>query len=497
MTKNIEKEIIKNRKLYDRLKNDAINDKCIEKKVEKIKLCASWAVNFHTGKFSDKALEEELIKISTSIKTKLLNYEKNSVLHIMTDAKEYGGHSRYVANWIKSDYLKNSICFTEQKRNILPSFLAKTVDELKVDTLFLQKNKLYSKVIELRQLASKFEYIILTIKENDVLPLLAFGTEEFNRPIIFINHADHLFWMGFSIADMIVELSSDGELFTRNKRGKVKQSYVLPIPIDKCARANNQNILDKININKNDKIVVSMASSHKYNNSKDSHFSLLCKSIVVNSPNTYFLVIGPSLDEPVWKKVHDETEGRVVALGILGKRDVANIINDTDLYIDSFPYRSYTSFLEFAVCNVPCITLKSKRATIDAMKIDGVAFETKEELLEHAITILEKKTWNNDLLKHIELNHLIGHGWNDKVKDLLLIVNQKHMINLDFSLNKKMDDNDAIVCNAQKNGFFLFTSLSPFDFLRLKLLIKLFYLKPSLILVFFNGIKKQIRQMLK
>lgn len=498
MRNNIKSEIIKSRKIYNRLKINALNEQDIEKKIEKIKLCASWAVNLHTGFFSDRELENELVEISKTLHIKQHTYKKNTVLHIMTQSKEHGGHSRYIDNWIKSSQLKTSLCLTEQKINNLPSYLDITVKKFDIDVYSLEQQNILLRAIELRELASQFEYIVLSIDMNDILPILAFGTKDFERPVIFLNHADHIYWLGLSISDMIVELSSDGSLFTKTHRGYTKKSYVLPIPIDVCKANKNNNILQKFGINDNASIVVSMASAYKYKANAESHFSLLCKSIVEENNNTYFIVIGPSLDEPEWKKVYEETNGLVIAVGILKKKEILEIINKTSLYLDSFPYRSYTSLLEFAACGVPCLSLKSERATIDALKLKSVAIKTKSQLKKVSKSILSgKKQYNKELINYIEANHLVSHGWNRKVEELFSEIENKHSIDLNFISKRDIDNNDEVVFLAQQKVFILFSSLLPLNSIRIKLLIKLFYLKPSLILTFFKGIKKQIRQVIK
>lgn len=498
MKNDVKTKIRNNRITYDKLKTNALNEQDIDKKIEKIKLCASWAVNLHTGLFSDRELENELIQISKTLQLKLHTYQKNTVLHIMTKSGEHGGHSRYIDNWLRSSKRKTALCLTEQKISDLPSYLDTTINELDIDTYSLKQENILLRAMELRKLASQFEYIVLSIHMNDILPILAFGTEDFERPVMLLNHADHIYWLGLSISDMIIELSSDGSLFTKTHRGYTGKSYVLPIPIDDCRAHKNINFLQKFGIDDNVSLVVSMASPHKYKTNAASHFSLLCKSIVEENRNTYFIVIGPSLEEPEWKQIYEETNGLVIAAGILKKQEVLGIISQTSLYLDSFPLRSYTSLLEFSACGVPCLSLKSERATIDALKLNSVAMEDIAQLKKVSKSILSSdKPYNKELINYIHTNHLLSHGWHKKVEELFLDIECKHTIDLNFISKRNIDSNDELVFLAQEKVFLLFSSLLPLNSIRIKLLIKLFYLKPSLMLTFFSGLKKKIKQVIK
>ena len=55
--------------------------------------------------------------------------------------------------------------------------------------------------------------VILHVHMYDVLPILAFANGDFNRPVMFYNHADHLFWLGASISDLVVNFRSSSVAF--------------------------------------------------------------------------------------------------------------------------------------------------------------------------------------------------------------------------------------------------------------------------------------------
>ena len=66
---------------------------------------------------------------------------------------------------------------------------------------------------------------------HDPSALIAFGTPDFKRPIILFNHADHIFWLGLSVADYVADLNSGGNKITSINRG-AKNSFILSVKLN-------------------------------------------------------------------------------------------------------------------------------------------------------------------------------------------------------------------------------------------------------------------------
>ncbi|MDO7204857.1 hypothetical protein Q5M85_12610 [Paraclostridium bifermentans] len=83
----------------------------------------------------------------------------------------------------------------------------------------------------------------------DPIPIIAFGVEG-GPPIVYMNHADHCFWIGSSIVDICVDISKYGQLVTKNRRG-IDKSILLPIPLAPTRKDLDKNaIREKYNIDK-------------------------------------------------------------------------------------------------------------------------------------------------------------------------------------------------------------------------------------------------------
>ncbi|MFL8467501.1 hypothetical protein Q3395_20905, partial [Clostridioides difficile] len=49
-------------------------------------------------------------------------------------------------------------------------------------------------------------------------------------PILHVNHYDSTFWLGTSIADIVIDFSETSQLITLDKRG-IDKSEILPMPL--------------------------------------------------------------------------------------------------------------------------------------------------------------------------------------------------------------------------------------------------------------------------
>ena len=70
----------------------------------------------------------------------------------------------------------------------------------------------------LRALASRdFDLVILHTAPNDPVSLAAFGVSD-GPPVALGNHADHIFWLGASVSDVLFNLRPVGARLSENRR---------------------------------------------------------------------------------------------------------------------------------------------------------------------------------------------------------------------------------------------------------------------------------------
>src|SRR5690606_18147740 len=71
----------------------------------------------------------------------------------------------------------------------------------------------------LRELSQGFDAVVLHIFSQDPIALMAFAEPEKNPPVLFLNHGDHLMWLGVSISDVVINLRDAATDLSITRRG--------------------------------------------------------------------------------------------------------------------------------------------------------------------------------------------------------------------------------------------------------------------------------------
>lgn len=388
-----------------------------------------------TSYFKNSFLEQELNTISQNLKFNLSeNFVPNTVLHVMTEAYSIGGHTKLLELMIQNtsaDFQKQSLLISNPQSEI-PLSLQQVVQKHGELTV-LQDIDIIQKAQQLATIASNYQYVVLHIHQDDILPNLAFGNTNFQRPVIFMNHADHMFWCGISISDLVLDLSHEGNQFSKSVRG-AKSSQIVYIPIEQNSTSINQAEARKyLNLDKNKKIILSIASEYKYGTTHEDIFKFVNMGVTIlnNVSNSEFLIIGPSIENSTWAEAKTVSKNRIKPLGRVERKLIDYYIAASDLYIESFPFASYTAYLDTVRHNINILSLKTPIFTQDIVIENNLLANSIHELENSAIKILNQKnkeTPDIDLSIHLQkywaqnFSHIIhtnlpkNHSVYDKAK---------------------------------------------------------------------------------
>jgi hypothetical protein len=196
-------------------------------------VCAQMVANFamsrHAGLFASPALEDLLLTIGRKHLASAPKYtrrtvavtEPRHVLHVLTRAAGVGGDTRLVARWVRHDPERtHSVVLTRQGAGAVPALLSEAVADSggTLHILNERRGSFLAWASALREIAFEADLVVLHIHPYDIIPSLAFADPANRAPVIYVNHADHVFWAGVGVCDAVV-----------NRRGALREPARDPI----------------------------------------------------------------------------------------------------------------------------------------------------------------------------------------------------------------------------------------------------------------------------
>ncbi|OGI29915.1 MAG: hypothetical protein A2287_07770 [Candidatus Melainabacteria bacterium RIFOXYA12_FULL_32_12] len=484
-TEKVLLKINKNKNKFGNLLKKADLEKNESKKLQYLLDSAHFASYNVCHHLCSSKIENELINISKKYNIPLnKTYEKNSFLHVLTEAFPTGGHTRVTERWIKNSPAeqKHSVILLKQKyQNEIPDTLRQNVKEKNGDFIVFDKNTTFvESALQLRKIASGYENIILHVHMEDIVPILAFGTEEFKRPVVFFNHGDHIFWLGVSISDLVVNFRTCSNSFNEKYR-HVKNNAVLPLPI--CSenidniKENTEQIIrtkQELGFQENSKVILTMASSYKYAPFDNYNFINTISEILKRTENTILLAIGPDQDEESWYKAFIDSKRRINAIGRVEHQNLEKYLAISDLAIDSFPISSFTALLDIAKYNIPSLALKTPLNDLDSFNEAGIFSETQEQLINIAVDILSKNSGKNRLFEVMQENHF-EEGFQKHLINLYKKFPQEHKLYyFNEDKNRELTDLEIFVCKNNMAVNFQKTNIRKIFLIKIPFLLEIY-----------------------
>src|SRR5947207_1658734 len=113
------------------------------------------------------------------------------------------------------------VCITRQGPSRVPAKILSQLDAssdlIRLDT---KPGGQLGRAAALRVAAADADVVLLHAHPYDVIPVIAFAGADCNAPpIIYVNHGDHVFWLGGSIASVVMNMRESGRLLSNTRRG--------------------------------------------------------------------------------------------------------------------------------------------------------------------------------------------------------------------------------------------------------------------------------------
>jgi hypothetical protein len=278
----------------------------------------------------------------------------NRFLHVMTTAYETGGHTRVVARWIETcaQYApteQHSILISKQGDERLPAWLARATHKGGGELSRLSSTlSCLEAARELRAKSLDFDVVVLHIHPNDPLPNLAFHDQP--RPVMFFNHADHVFTLGMDVARVIADYRFIGQDVSSRLRAKRPRKAIIPIPLidDQSFPADKADARRKLGLPADALVALTIGQAYKFRPVFGYSFPEAVQAICNGDPRVIFVAIGDPESQP-WGKLRQSTQGRFRSVGEVADPAILELYySSADVYLDSFPSGSLTAALDAA-----------------------------------------------------------------------------------------------------------------------------------------------------
>lgn len=421
---------------------------------------ASKASLYHPGFFVSPQVENMLLICGGSIPKREGNVTikesgKRRVLHVLSEGYSTGGHTRLAKNWVKNDNDSIHSLVTTWQIKTTPVWL---IDEIKnsggfVCSLEDVSNKFMEKAAELRKLAYEWaDVVVLHMHMMDPVPVMAFAIEG-GPPVAYMNHGDHCFWLGASIADLIVDMRSSGQELTLKRRG-VKNSYILPIPLQEKETLDKNKIREKYGIKSEELVILTIASHYKFRSINENYYIKIVEEIVSSVEQARVYVVGPS-EAGKWQEAFESNAGRIKAVGL--QTEIEDYYQLADIYLDCFMMGSMTSLIDASIRDIPAIKFTNSHCPILTEFDDEykeASFSSISEIIEEIknISLKDRRVMEkyNNINKSIKKRHLVDT--QDKIKEIYSRLD-KHKVNRSLMISNNTEDYDLFLSLLIKEGY--------------------------------------------
>ncbi len=326
---------------------------------------ANWAWNHHPSQFASAPCESVLTQVGRAhdrSQPRRHTATPERVLHVMTEAYGIGGHTRITTSWMQlDDTREHSVVLTGQETAPIPeTLLVASQNQLRDLTGLSDLERLEA----LSALVSEVDLVILNIHPHDAIAVAACAGARHRARTFFINHADHLLWLGVSAADHILDLRPSAVPVTRTRRCSTDNAATLfPLPLDEPVRdpARGAALAHELGIPSGAPVSASLAEPYKFTDDTGSRFVDLLRTLLRQESSLHHIAVGPGPTTPLWRELSEEFPTRVHLRGIT--RDYAAVFDAATFFLDSSPFSSITAALEAAAWGLPVLSFVGESVT--------------------------------------------------------------------------------------------------------------------------------------
>jgi hypothetical protein len=323
---------------------------------------ALMAMRPHAGLFASPRLERLLLDIGrrTATPTEWRRPSRpviRSVLHVTTEVLPVGGGGNNLFHWLKTDAGRTHALAVVNPHCAVPE---RIVDEIRrsggvIHHIHRSPGFQVAWARRLREISQAYDAVVLHHYGQDPVPLMAFAEPDRRPPVLLLNHTDHLFWLGSSVADVVLNMRQAAQDLAIARRGIApERNIVLPTVVATPVRTRTREQAKKeLGIAEDAVLLLSVARGLKYNTVDGVTFAAPHVELLKKHPGAQLVVLGAG-ERPDWARDKEAVEGRILSLPPTPETRVW--FEACDIYVDSYPFVSSTSMMEAAGLGAPLVS---------------------------------------------------------------------------------------------------------------------------------------------
>ena len=372
------------------------------------------------------------------------NGQPSRVLHVLTEAYELFGHTKLCRKWIEVDSsaTRHDVALLAQEAEV-PENLRRSVERkggklVRIDPAL----PMFERARRLREMAfAGADVVVLHVHPHDLLPNVAFGIEG-GPPVIYVNHADHEFWVGGAVADLVLDIRESGQEWTRWHRD-IPRTRILPVPLeeDPVLLVGSEKIAalrhetrSRFGIRKDELVFLTIGSARKYQPMRGMSFLEAAEAILNRCPQARMIAVGP---RPVgeWQAAAQRTGGRLMPVG--NQSGLGRFHAAADVYLEGMPAGSLTALLEVCLAGVPCVRSPARVRPPHAS--DGIALASVAQPVDVPAYVDEAVALAKDESMRLERGQKLQRrvrevhceaGWRQQLDEVIPSLPKAHFLYL-------------------------------------------------------------------
>lgn len=341
------------------VKHIILNDSLIDS-IEKSQLLGDILSKNNIGIYSLNEIETFLIErcfevLTENDKNQILQHTSKKNIFIVSQPYLSGGHTKLMEHLSSFLDITPDLVISQKAHSDTYLRMRDFFDEVFLCTLKNISDDI-ERIVDIAKKISNYENIILNIHPDDIHAVIACGLVkkiDNQKKIFFVNHADHLFSYGASIADVWFEISSYGRRIDDRRNLSAKKSFI-GIPLKNLTLSADMFCYsEKI---KDGDVFLTSGTSYKFNDQGNLSFKKSLAFLMKNYPHSVMYVIGCDIiKDPWWLVEKIKYNNRLKLTSQINHVEYLEIAKQATVYIDSYPIPGATAFPEQFCSSRRCI----------------------------------------------------------------------------------------------------------------------------------------------